>query len=419
MMSFHKSAIVEYEPLGVLGVLAPFNYVGHNLMNHVISGLFAGDGVVIKVSEYTSWSADFLIRPVKAALESAGYSSDLVQIITGTAEAGQGLVQSGVDKVIFTGSDKVGKLVMKAAADTLTPVVLELGGKDPFVVCEDVDLAWVLPTLMRGIFQNAGQNCIGIERVFLHEHIHDKMVSMAAEKVASMKQGNPLGVTHVDIGAMTMPSAPAHIQALVDDAVQQGATLVCGGKINTSLSPGLFYEPTILTGITSSMRIAKEEVFGPVFAARKWSTETELLEMVNDCPYALGSSVICNDSTRACRIAKGIAAGMVNINDFGVNYMCQSLPFGGRKCSGFSKFAGPEGLRECCNVKASTKDRFPGIKTTLPEPFKYPTSPTSHESAKSLVHMAYNPNWMYKASSLFNLLRDILLSNRFPNKKLD
>eukprot|EP00514_Thraustochytrium_sp_LLF1b_P010360 CAMPEP_0184553212 /NCGR_PEP_ID=MMETSP0199_2-20130426/31311_1 /TAXON_ID=1112570 /ORGANISM="Thraustochytrium sp., Strain LLF1b" /LENGTH=599 /DNA_ID=CAMNT_0026948901 /DNA_START=170 /DNA_END=1969 /DNA_ORIENTATION=- len=420
LMTIHKSARVEYEPLGVLGVLAPFNYVGHNLLNHIVSGIFSGNGVVCKVSEFTSWSADYLLRPVRQALENAGYSGELVQIVTGMAEAGAALTESAVDKVIFTGSDRVGRLVMQGAAKRLTPVVLELGGKDPFIVCDDVDLGSVMPTALRGVFQNCGQNCIGIERIFVHESLHDRFVEMAFEKVSQMRQGVPLveaskgGV--VDVGAMTMPTALDAIQALVDDAVCLGAKLVIGGKRNAALAPGQFYMPTILTGITSKMRIAQEEVFGPVMAIRSWRTEEDLIEAVNDCNYALGSSIFSRDTKRANRIAKKVRAGMANINDFGINYLCQSLPFGGRGCSGFDKFAGPEGLRACCLVKAVTDDKFPGVHTSLPGPFQYPTSVDSHVVAKHLLGLAYNPAWAARLSALIRMLKGIIAPVRSAAK---
>lgn len=412
LMSVHKSAIVEYEPLGVLGVLAPFNYVGHNLLNHIISGLFSGNAVVCKVSEYTSWSADFLLRPVHQALQVAGHSPNLVQVVTGMAETGAALVKSGVDKIIFTGSDKVGKLVMKSAAEHLTPVVLELGGKDPFIICEDIDLEWILPTALRGVFQNAGQNCIGIERIFVHKNVHDRFVELALNRVRLIKQGIPLkAATHgysVDVGAMTMPNSLKHIKSLIDDAVSKGAKLLIGGKPNEKLKPGIFFEPTIIIGITSDMRIAKEEVFGPVMAIRSWSTEEELLREVNNCPYALGSSIFSKDITRARRIAKQVKAGMANINDFGINYMCQSLPFGGTKNSGFAKFAGIEGLRACCNVKAMTMDRIPGVKTSLPEAFVYPTTNASHETAMHIVALAYDASLINKFCAIVGLLKGLL-----------
>lgn len=418
-LTMHKSARVEYHPLGVIGVIAPFNYVGHNLLNHIISGLFAGNAVVCKVSEFASWSADFLVRPVHVALESMGMPTDLVQVVTGTAEAGAALTESNIDKMVFTGSDKVGRFIMQGASKRLTPVVLELGGKDPFVICEDVNLNTVVPTAMRGVFQNASANCIGIERLFVHEKIADKFIEMVTKSVSQMKQAVPLE-THADIGAMTLPTAIDHIQRLVDDAKKKGAKILCGGKRNAALAPGQFYEPTIITNITPDMLIAQEEVFGPVMAIRVWSNEDELIEQVNNCNYALASSVFSGDKKRAARIGKRIDAGMLNENDFGTNYLCQQLPFGGCKASGFGKFAGPEGLRALCNVKSCTADRIPGVQTTLPEPFVYPTALDAHKTAASLVGMAYNPSWIESGVSLVNLLKGIAMPERAPvSKKSD
>lgn len=407
ILTMHKSARVEYHPVGVLGVLAPFNYPCHNLMNHVISGLFAGNAVVSKVSEYTSWSGDFYLRPVKQALISAGYSPDLVAVVTGMAESGSALVESSnVNKIIFTGSDRIGKLVMKGAAKNLTPVILELGGKDPFVVCDDVDLSWVQHTAMRGVFQNNGQNCIGIERMFVEGKSFAPFVEMMKKNVSALRQGYPSeSEGEVDLGAMTNPASLKHIKELIDDAVAKGATLHCGGERNMDLAPGLFFKPTLITGITNEMRIATEEVFGPVMAISQWNSEEELFKVVNSCPYALGSSIFCSNITRARHISKNICAGMANINDFGVNYLCQSLPFGGTKCSGFGRFAGPEGLRACCYPKAITEDRIPGVKTNIPKPWCYPTATSAPTMAQNLVGMAYYSSLTQRASSTISLLK--------------
>ncbi|GBG29052.1 Aldehyde dehydrogenase 22A1 [Hondaea fermentalgiana] len=418
-LTMHKSARVEYHPLGVIGVIAPFNYVGHNLMNHIISGLFAGNAVVCKVSEFSSWSADFLVRPVHVALKSMGFSTDLVQVVTGTAEAGSALTESRINKMVFTGSDKIGKLVMMSAAKNLTPVVLELGGKDPFVICEDVNLDLVVPTAMRGVFQNASANCIGIERIFVQESIHDKFVERVSAAVAQMKQAVPL-LSHADIGAMTPPNAIEHIQRLVDDAKSKGAKVICGGKRNAALAPGQFYEPTILTNVEANMLITQEEVFGPVMCIRSWSTEDDLIEKANNCNYALASSVFSSSKARAARIGKRIDAGMLNENDFGTNYLCQQLPFGGCKASGFGKFAGPEGLRALCNVKSCTSDRIPGVQTQLPAPFVYPTALDAHKTAASLVGMGYSPSMSERAISLVQLLKGIMMPQQAPvSKKVD
>ena len=162
-LMFYKNATVSFEPLGVIAVIAPFNYPFHNLVNHVISGVFAGNAVVIKVSEHTSWSSTFGISLIKKCVEACGFDSNLVQLITGFGDAGAALVESDIDKIIFTGSTTVGKLVMKEAAKKCTPCVLELGGKDPFIVCDDAKFSDVFALLVRGCYQNAGQNCIGVE----------------------------------------------------------------------------------------------------------------------------------------------------------------------------------------------------------------------------------------------------------------
>eukprot|EP00122_Pirum_gemmata_P011201 Pgem_evm1s10368 len=416
LLTLHKHARVEYVPVGVLGVLAPFNYPCHNLLNHIISGLFSGNASVTKVSEYTSWSADFYLRSVHAALREVGHSPDLAQVVTGFGPTGAALVASDVNKIIFTGSDKVGKLVMKGAADKLTPVVLELGGKDPFIICKDVDLDWIKQIALRGVFQNNGQNCIGIERIYVEEAVYEEFVKKVLPIIKEMRQGQPLTGekdNKIDTAAMCMPAQITHIEALVADAKEKGANVLIGGERNTELGNGLFYKPTLITGITPDMRIAKEEVFGPVMAIVPWKTEDELLNIVNTgCPYGLGSSVFTNDRTRALRIANQIESGMTNINDFGINYLCQSLPFGGVKSSGFGRFAGPEGLRACCHVKSITEDRFPGVKTSLPPAFCYPVSCNSPAVASSLIEVAFESSWGKWAMSVVELLKGLAGAKR-------
>ena len=280
-LMMYKSAWVEYCPLGVLGIISPFNYPFHNFINHIISGLFSGNAVCVKISEHTSWSAEYFSRFVSAALSEARDSGvvpmaspDLVQVITGLGPSGAALVSSGVDKIIFTGSTQVGRLVMHGAAKAnLTPCVLELGGKDPFIVLADADVDSVFKLLMRGVFQNCGQNCIGVERVYTHSSIFESFVTTAIAKVSELRQGLPLSGSTCDLGATTMPGQLAIIEELVTDAVASGARIVAGGQRRTDLGPGLFYEPTILVDVTHDMRIAKEEVFGPVMIIMKFDDE--------------------------------------------------------------------------------------------------------------------------------------------------
>lgn len=230
-MMMHKRARVEYLPMGVLAAIIPWNYPFHNIFGQVISAVFAGNAIVIKVSEHACWSSAYYGRILRAALEQLGHDPDLVQLVTGYGETGAALINSGVDKLTFIGwsgarsrlifqssiphplppfhypnpkgSPGVGKLVMKAAADTLTPVVLELGGKDAAVVCEDCDFDQVTNMAMRGTFQNCGQNCCGLERLVVHERIYDRFVEDMKKRVNALTQGPPLD-GEFDCGAMTM-----------------------------------------------------------------------------------------------------------------------------------------------------------------------------------------------------------------------
>jgi len=414
-MMVHKTAYVEYVPMGVLGVIAPWNYPFHNMLNHVISGLYSGNAVVSKVSEHTSWSSRYFTRIVKEALEACGHDSDVVQTITGFGDAGAALVKCPeVDKIIFTGSPGVGKLVMKGASDYLKPVILELGGKDPMVFCDDVNLDEIMNWAMRGCFQNCGQNCCGVERIFAYEKIHGEFLRRAEERVKALRQGVPLACCghdgEVDCGAMVMEGQINIIQSLIDDAVKKGAKLHCGGKRNTAAGGGYgqFYEPTLISGITSDMRISKEEVFGPVMCVVKVENndDDECIRMINDCSFGLGSSVYSKDATRAKRMGEQIKSGMFTANDFGVNYLVQSLPFGGVKESGFDRFAGPEGLRACCLERSIVIDRIPFVKTSIPGPINYPIKTSQGmQFSGSLINLMYNESWLGKLMAIFGIIK--------------
>eukprot|EP00887_Chlorella_sp_A99_P003616 scaffold7.g3616.t1 len=415
-LMFYKAARVEYVPVGAVGAIVPWNYPFHNIFNPLTAALFAGNAIVIKararrawrlwrggcgmvalVSEHASWSALYYKRIIDAALAAAGAPADL--IVTGYGEAGHALVTSGVGKLIF---------VMEAAAEKLTPVVLELGGKDAFIVCEDADLdqaRWwrggrgghcrdgaVLPTALRGAFQSCGQNCAGAERFIVQEGVYDEFVRRAAETTARLRQGPASGEALVDCGAMCMPGQAEKVQELVFDAVKRGAKVLVGGALPRAPAAGggTYYPPTVLTGVTPDMRIWREEVFGPVMAVVPFATDDEAVTIANDCPFGLGSSVFSGSRSRARRIGERLEAGMTSLNDFATTYMCQSLPFGGVKESGFDRFAGIEGLRGLCVPKAVAEDRWP-FKTAIPPLLRYPVSDAAFGFVSSLVWMFYAP----------------------------
>lgn len=272
-MMMMKKVHVEYVPLGVIGAIVPWNYPFHNVFNPVSAALFSGNAIVIKVSEYASWSIRYYKAIIDQCLDAVDAPRDLVQFVVGYGETGSALVTSGVDKVIFVGSPAVGVLVARTAAAKLTPVVLELGGKDPFVVCDDVDVQSVLQTACRGVWQNMGQNCAGPERFFVYEKVFDEFCDGVVKIVRELKVGSSLGDDFVDCGAICMgPNQTRHYQNLVNDAVRKGARLLAGGYIPPSDSPlgrGSFYPPTVLADVPEDALIAQEEIFGPIMAIFK------------------------------------------------------------------------------------------------------------------------------------------------------
>jgi acyl-CoA reductase-like NAD-dependent aldehyde dehydrogenase len=396
LITMHKRAAVNYVPFGVIGAIVSWNYPFHNIYGPMISALFAGNAFVGKVSEYSSYYAKFYESIVREGLKQLGQSPDLVTFLTGFAETGEALVASA-DKITFIGSPGVGKLVMRKASETLTPVVLELGGKDPAIILEDADLDQVIPIVMRGTYQNCGQNCVGLERILVHASIHDKLVNILVEKVKKLTQGPASSGSVKDLGAMTMgPASVKKIQKLVDESVAAGAKVLVGGKATTDQ----FFPPTVMVNVTSKTPIAVEEVFGPILVVMKFSSDEEAIRLVNDCPYGLGSSVFSANTARAKSIADRLKTGMVNVNDFGINYLCQSLPFGGVKVSGFDRFAGREGLRGNCVVRASTTDRIPGVKTVIPPVLQYPIQESAFVFMENLVRVLYGTTLQFVTSAV-------------------
>jgi len=369
-MMMMKRVWVEYRPVGVVGAIVPWNYPCHNLFNPISAALFSGNAIVVKVSEFAAWSVKFYKRVIDGCLDAVGAPRDLVQFVVGYGPTGRALVTSGVDKLIFVGSPEVGALVARSAAENLTPVVLELGGKDPFVVCDDVDIPSIIQTVCRGAWQSMGQNCAGPERFFVYERVYDKFVSEVYNVVSRLKVGSSLGDPSVDCGAICMgPKAVEKFQDLVDDAVRKGARIVWGGRVPTdkganSLAPGpssgSFYPPTVLADVPESAIIAQEEIFGPIMCIFKvrGNSDDEAVRMANNCHFALSSCAFSADAARAKAVASRLNAGMSCVNDLeGTTYMNQSLPFGGCKKSGYDRFAGPEGLRGLCNIRSCCEDR--------------------------------------------------------------
>ncbi|MDC0718459.1 aldehyde dehydrogenase family protein [Nannocystis bainbridge] len=392
----HKSARIEYHPLGVIAAICPWNFPLQNVLAPAIPAILAGNAAMIKVSEWTSWSAPRIQQIFDEALRAEGHSTDLVQLITGYAETGAALVGAGVDKVIFTGSMANGKRVLQTAAETLTPVILELGGKDPMIVCDDADVHQAVHNALIGTLTSAGQLCMAAERIYVFDAVYDEFVAAIARIVGSLRQGPPLGGGVVDVGAMTMPGQVDIVERLVADAVHRGARILAGGKRGPG---GQYFEPTVLVDVDHEMKIMREETFGPVIAIMRVRSDEEAIRLANDSTYGLSSSVFSRDRARAERIARQIVSGSTVINDFAMHYMAHELPFGGVRGSGFGRLNGPEGLRGLCNVKAVITDRLP-IHAAVE---MYPVRPGNYEQGKAILHILYSTSLAGRARGLVDM----------------
>lgn len=412
----HKRSRVEFHPLGVIGAIVSWNYPFHNIFNPMLAAVFSGNSVVIKVSEHASWSGCFYFRIIQSALAAVGAPENLVEIITGFAETGEALVSS-VDKIIFVGSPGVGRMIMRNASETLIPVTLELGGKDAFIVCNDVDVERVAQIAVRGVLQSSGQNCAGAERFYVHRDIYSSFVSQVAKIIKSVSVGPPLAGRY-DMGAICLLEHSERLQSLVNDALDEGAEIIARGSFG-HIGEGAvdqFFPPTVLGNVKHTMRLMQEEAFGPIMPIMKFSTDEEAVKLANDSRYGLGCAVFSGSQQRAREIASQIRCGNVAVNDFASTYMCQSLPFGGVKDSGFGRFAGVEGLRACCLVKSVVEDRWwPYIKTKIPKPIQYPISENGFEFQESLVEALYGLNIWDRLRALVNVLKMISEQQSTPN----
>ncbi len=396
----HKRAEIRYIPLGVIGIIAPWNYPLQNLLGPTIPALFAGNAVVLKASEAVAWSTARFQRIFDEALDRVGLSRDLVQIVNGFGDTGAALVSSGADKIIFTGSMLNGRKVIEESAKNLTPVILELGGKDAFVVCDDANIEQAAHAAMAGVFIAAGQNCLAAERFIVFDSVYDAFVERVHTLTQALRQGDPRGDERVDIGAMATPAQIAVVEALVDDAVRRGAKVLTGGS-RVLTDRGDFFAPTILVDVPRDAEILSEETFGPVMVILRAKDEHDAIQMANSTPYGLSATVMTMDQRRAERFADAIDAGGTSINDFGFTYMAMDLPFGGVRGSGYGRLNGREGIRACCNQKAVLFDRV-----ALGAPSKLdPVGPFDYDLARETIRSIYGRGAATKISAVTSLAR--------------
>lgn len=380
LMGLMKNAEVRYEPLGVVSAIVSWNYPLHNLLGPIVAALFSGNAIVVKCSEQVVWSSTWFIGMVRAALSLLDINEDLVQLCCCFPENAEYFTSHpGLKHITFIGSKPVAQKVLQAAAKELTPCVVELGGKDSVIVMEGVtDVPALASILLRGTFQSAGQNCIGIERVLCLPQVYRELVDILSKRVGDLRVGSDIDqLDEIDMGAMISDNRFDELSALIEDAVSKGAKLVHGGKrfLHPNYPQGHYFEPTLLVDVDPTMKIAQQEVFGPVLTMMPAKSVDHAVEIANGTEYGLGSSIFGPDHEACDAIARRLEVGNVAINDFATFYVCQ-LPFGGAKKSGYGKFGGEEGLTGLCNAKAVVMDkpllRLFGVKTAIPPPIDYP-----------------------------------------------
>ncbi len=352
LMRLMKKLQVHFRPLGVVGVISPWNGPFIMPMNPSVQALIAGNAVIVKPSEVTPFSALLMAE----IFRDAGLPDGLLQVLTGDGETGAALVRSGVDKVSFTGSVTTGRKVAVACAEQLIPCTLELGGKDPMIVCDDADLDSAAAGALAGGFTNTGQYCCGTERVYVVESVADEFIAKVVDRAASLRQG---AEGEFDVGAIFWPSQLEIIESHMSDAVAKGARVHVGGRRNPAYE-GCFYEPTVITEVDHGMRIMREETFGPILPIMKVKDQEEALALANDSSYGLSATVWSRDEYRAVKLARQIQSGGVCINDMTVTYGVPEAPFGGVKASGVGQVNGRDGLRGYCHALPIIIDRFGG-----------------------------------------------------------
>lgn len=350
-----RSSYVVYKPFGVVGIISPWNFPWATPLDEVVMALMAGNAVVLKPSELTPLTA----LKIGEIFKQAQLPTGLLEIVTGDGTTGAALVDAGVDKIMFTGSVNTGKRVAEAAAKHLTPVVLELGGKDPMIVLEDANLPNAASAAIWGAFCNSGQACASIERCYVHESIAGEFVDLVVKQTRELKQGKA-SVDPIDIGAMTNERQLRIVEDHVSDAVARGARVLTGGK-RIDDGNGWFHQPTVVTGVDHSMKVMSEETFGPVLPIMTFKTDDEAVRLANDSIYGLTASVFTRDIARGRRLAEQIDAGTVMVNEVVYTHALAQTPWGGVKQSGYGRTHGRLGLLELVNAQHIHVNAVPGV----------------------------------------------------------
>jgi acyl-CoA reductase-like NAD-dependent aldehyde dehydrogenase len=351
-----KSGTLMHEPFGVIGIISSWNYPLAIPVSQIIPAVVAGNAVICKTSEFTPRCGALIDKLVL----DAGFPKHLVTVLQGGGDVGQALIDAKPDKILFTGSVATGRRVAEACAKHLIPSVLELGGKDAMLVLAGANLEVASSAAVWGSYTNCGQVCLSVERLFVERSVAERFTQLCVEKTKKLRLG-PGSDPATDVGPLIRPQSVQRMRDLLEDAVQRGATVLCGGKARPDLGPN-FFEPTVVTGVNASMKLFQEETFGPILAMLIVGTADEAITRANDSPFALAASVWTSHAQLGKAIAARLRAGAVMVNDAISYFAIAEAPHGGCGLSGWGRTHGKAGLLEMVQPKYIDVDRLPGTE---------------------------------------------------------
>lgn len=375
----HRASYLHYQPRGVIGIIGPFNFPMSIPFGGAAMALAAGNAAVIKPSEFTS----LIARRTRQLYLEAGIPQDLLGIVYGHGDVGAALAREA-DMVEFTGSVATGRKVAGICAERLVPCALELGGKAPALVLPDADLGRAVDACVWGGLANAGQVCASVERLLVHEKIHERFVAALVPKVQALRLGDAATSADIDVGPLIHDRQRGIVEELVADAVARGAKVACGGKRVDG--PGFFFEPTVLLDVTPEMAIMNKETFGPVIPVMKMPDEASMVREANRSHLGLLAYVFCRDEEYGRKLAESIVAGTVMVNDVLHTHAAAETPWAGVKQSGLGRTHSDEGLRDMCQVRHVNYRVLPWMKREL---WWYPYKGSDLGLFKRALHALY------------------------------
>lgn len=403
----NKQSKIHRVPYGVIGIITPWNYPFTIPFSEVVMGLLAGNCVILK----TAHELPEVGKILKEVFDSAGFPEGVFSYVecdgptTSTT-----MLKNGIDKLFFTGSVGVGKLLMKQAAENLTPINLELGGNDAMIVCEDANLNRAAAGAVWAGFQNAGQSCGGVERVYVHEAVYDKFIDLISEKTRKLRVGIDKNF-NIDIGSMTTDRQVKTVESHISDALAKGAVITAeSNNIGVNINSRLV-SPKVLTNVNHDMLVMKEETFGPVIGVMKYSDTEKAIALANDSDLGLTASVWSSDRKNAEQIAKKIKAGAITINDHLMSHGLAETPWGGFKLSGLGRSHGALGFNEMTQPQVIVHDYLSFLPSNL---WWFPAGKSLYQGLKGIPYLLYGQSLKQRTSGLLKILR--ILPRLFMNR---